>query len=115
MFSKCRTVYGYTCIWCNKVILINFRIWHSFMVHIYVDKIKVITREGRVLILSYEEKELEDFILWQVSSSLRQIVTYFKSIRHWEWFHVLLVCKILMKLYAKDKKYWWRRQSQSTY
>lgn len=65
-----------------KIILINFRIWHSFMVHIYVDKIKVITREGRVLILSYEEKELEDFILWQVSSSLRQIVTYFKSIRH---------------------------------
>lgn len=66
------------------------------MVHIYVDKIKVITREGRVLILSYEEKELEDFILWQVSSSLTQIVTYFKSIRHWEWFHVLLVLK-----------YWW--------
>lgn len=36
------------------------------MVHIYVDKIKVITREGRILMLSYEEKELEDFIMWQV-------------------------------------------------
>lgn len=45
----------------------DLRLWHSFMVHIYVDKIKLITREGRVLILSYEEKELEDFILWQIS------------------------------------------------
>ena len=53
---------------CTYMYVFYCRLWHSFMVHIYVDKLKVITREGRILLLSYEEKELEDFIMWQVNN-----------------------------------------------
>ena len=53
---------------CIYMYVFYCRLWHSFMVHIYVDKLKVITREGRILLLSYEEKELEDFIMWQVNN-----------------------------------------------
>jgi hypothetical protein len=48
------------------------------MVHIYVDKLKVITREGRILLLSYEEKELEDFIMWQVNVKQNIYIRYSK-------------------------------------
>lgn len=40
--------------------------WHSFVIVIGVDSLKVIIKEGRVFFLSFEEKELQDFIMWQV-------------------------------------------------
>lgn len=45
----------------------DLRAWHSFVLQIGVDTIKVITREGKVFILSYEQQELQDFIMWQIS------------------------------------------------
>lgn len=45
----------------------DLRVWHSFVIIIGVDSLKVIIKEGRVFFLSFEEKELQDFIMWQVS------------------------------------------------
>ncbi|XP_060062888.1 mediator of RNA polymerase II transcription subunit 17-like [Ylistrum balloti] len=45
----------------------DLRVWHSFVLNIGVDMVKAVTREGRVYTFSYEERELEDFIMWQIS------------------------------------------------
>lgn len=46
------------------------RVWHSFVIIIGVDSLKVIIKEGRVFFLSFEEKELQDFIMWQVQAEV---------------------------------------------
>ena len=75
LWFKFMCIYMYVC---TYMCVFYYRLWHSFMVHIYVDKIKVITREGRILILSYEEKELEDFIMWQVNVKQNIYIRYSK-------------------------------------
>lgn len=48
--------------------------WHSFVIVIGVDSLKVIIKEGRVFFLSFEEKELQDFIMWQVRTFDKAVI-----------------------------------------
>ena len=56
--------------------------------YIGIDSIKAVTKDGKVVLLSYEEQELKDFLLCQVSTrifSLNLLKFYF------ECFHALCV------------------------
>ena len=46
----------------------SFRVtWQSLDLHIGTESIKVVTRDRRTIELSFQEKEIEDIILWQVN------------------------------------------------
>ncbi|KAL3873203.1 hypothetical protein ACJMK2_036348 [Sinanodonta woodiana] len=59
--------------------------WQSMYLEIGVNDIKVVTRERRRIILSFEEKEIEDLILWQISQHHIAVCQSLARLLSWQY------------------------------
>lgn len=56
----------------------------SLVLEIGTDTIKAISRDGRVSILSFEPKELEDLLMWQIAFHHLAIIVFLSKLMGWQ-------------------------------
>ena len=64
------------------VLFIGRPTWQSLDLQIGTDGVKVVTKDRRIIELSFQEKEIEDIIMWQVCLIFFINHQYYIGIKH---------------------------------
>ena len=87
--------------------LVSFRT--PLILIIGIDNIRVVVREGRTCVLSFEESELRDFLQWQVWTGILFLLLhnlYLKAvwISSWNFHEGTCLVLQLLRVICKDEK-----------